>query len=85
MPRGGAPQIAVMDYRYSSQLVAIDVFRIIRSHYPGIPVILISEVIWPPEEMKDMINGFVLKGDPDALLQMIAVLCGQPPRLTERH
>ena len=75
-PHSVKADVAVMDYRFSSQLHATDVARLIQSTFTGIPIILISDVIWLPEDMKGIVDGFVTKGEPDQLLALIRQLCG---------
>jgi CheY-like chemotaxis protein len=86
LPTQSKPNVAVMDYRYSSQLTAPEVAKLIRETFPEIPLILLSEVVWLPEDMRHLIDAFVVKGEPDELLA-IARLCGRPampPRHNQR-
>jgi DNA-binding NtrC family response regulator len=77
-PRASRADVVVMDYRYSSQLQAPDVAKLVQSTFPGTPIILISELIWLPDDMKGIVDGFVTKGDPESLLSLIRQLCGEP-------
>jgi CheY-like chemotaxis protein len=72
LPRASRIDVAVMDYRFSSQISAPEVARHIREQYPGTPIILISELLWMPDDMTSLVDAFVTKGDPEALLAKIA-------------
>lgn len=63
--------LAVMDYRLSSQLTPQDVARHIREQFNAVPIILISELLWMPDDMNGFVNTFVTKGDPEQLLERI--------------
>jgi CheY-like chemotaxis protein len=73
-PRDRQIDVAVMDYRLSSELTARDVARHLRMEYPNVPIVLLSEMLWMPDEMKGVVDRFVSKGEPERLLELLAEL-----------
>jgi CheY-like chemotaxis protein len=73
-PKDRKVDIVLMDYRLSSELTAPDVARHIRREFPNVPILLISERIWMPDDMKTAVDAFVTKGDPQAMIEKIGEL-----------
>jgi CheY-like chemotaxis protein len=70
----GHVDVAVMDYRLSSQLSARDVARHIRAQYPDIPILLLSELLWMPDDVAGLVDAFISKGEPESLLEKLEQL-----------
>lgn len=74
-PRGGADvNLVVMDYRLNSVLTGPDVAKLVREKFPEVPIMLLSEYQWMPDDMTGLVDAFVTKGNPDVLLERIAEL-----------
>jgi len=65
---------AVVDYKLGTNLTALDMVPAIRSHYGQIPVLVLSDTQWIPDELRAMVSGFVRKGEPQELVDSIGAL-----------
>jgi DNA-binding NtrC family response regulator len=72
LPKGVALDVVLLDYRLSSSLSAVDVAKQVRLAYASVPILVLSEVQWMPEEMREHATDFVNKGDPQKLVERIA-------------
>ena len=79
-PKDRKIDMVLMDYRLSSELTAPDIARHIHGEFPGIPILLISELLWMPDDMKAMVDGFVTKGDPQAMIEKIGEMLASRER-----
>ena len=64
--------IVLLDYRLSSSLTAMDVAEQVKSAFPLIPIVVLSEAPWMPDEMRAHAEAFVNKGNPRLLLETIS-------------
>lgn len=64
--------VAVLDYRLGGQLTAVDVARQLKTDRPALPIFILSDVMWMPEDVAPYAAGFVRKGEPQQLLDTIA-------------
>jgi len=83
-PRDRKIDIALMDYRLSSELTAADVARLIHLEFPGVPIILISELLWIPDDVKGLVDAFVTKGDPEKVIETIDEMLALKENSSER-
>lgn len=65
--------VAVMDYRLG-MLTAVDAVQQIRRMYAEVPVVVLSDMGWMPEDIAPFAAGFVRKGEPQQLLDMVSSL-----------
>jgi CheY-like chemotaxis protein len=72
LPKGAALDVVLLDFRLSSSLSAIDVAKQVKLAFPSIPILVLSELQWMPEEMREYATDFVNKGDPQKLVERIA-------------
>ncbi len=72
LPENERVDLAVLDYRLGAQLSAVDVANRVRDRYPNIPIIVLSDMLWMPDDMAPYAFGFVRKGEPEQLLEMIS-------------
>lgn len=77
LPAGEAVDVVVLDYRLGASITAKDLLPPIRSAFPGAPVVILSELEWMPDELKGEATGFVRKGEPEELLNVLRHLTGQ--------
>lgn len=61
----------LLDYRLSSSLTAMDVVQKVKSVFASVPVVILSELQWMPDDMKDHAIAFINKGDPKRLVETI--------------
>jgi CheY-like chemotaxis protein len=83
-PKNRQIDLVVMDYRLASELSAHEVARHIRAEFPSVPIILLSELMWMPDEMVGLVDGFVTKGEPDELIEKIAEFAQSPDKKKEQ-
>jgi len=72
----GSMAAAIIDYKLGTELTALDVLPHIRTHYGQIPVLVLSDTQWIPDELRAMISAFVRKGEPQELVDTVATLLG---------
>lgn len=72
LPAGDGVDLVLLDYRLSSSLTSLDVFYLLRNRFPSVPVVLLSDMQWMPDDMRGHADAFVNKGDPQLLLETIS-------------
>jgi DNA-binding NtrC family response regulator len=70
--------VAVLDYRLGNKLSAADVARQLRTLYPAIPILILSDMLWMPEDAASYASGFIRKGEPQQLIDMISAAINSP-------
>jgi DNA-binding NtrC family response regulator len=63
--------LVLLDYRLNSVTTAPEIAQEIRSKFPKVPIILLSDLWSPPTDVAPFINQFVRKGEPAKLLEVI--------------
>lgn len=71
LPADAVIDLVLLDYRLSSSLTPADVVHQLKSTFPSVPIVVLSEVQWMPEEMRGHAVAFINKGDPKRLVQTI--------------
>jgi hypothetical protein len=61
-----------VDYRLGDTVSALDVAKHLKAFDASMPILILSDLMWMPEDVVDYATGFVRKGDPEQLLEMIA-------------
>jgi DNA-binding response OmpR family regulator len=74
LPADAAIDLVLLDYRLSSKLSPLDLILQIRNTYAAVPIIILSEVQWMPDDVRGHATAFVSKGDPDRLVETIATV-----------
>jgi CheY-like chemotaxis protein len=78
IPCGECISLVLLDYRLNSLKTATDIAREIRSLYPTVPLLVLSDA-WPfPTDIAPFVDGFVRKGEPAKLLETISRLIHAP-------
>lgn len=72
LPTNVSVDLAVLDYRLNSSLTPLDIIRDLRNSFGSIPIVVLSELEWMPDDMRGHAAAFVHKGDPNFLLDTIA-------------
>lgn len=78
LPQAELIDVALLDYRLGTQLTAVDVARRVRALYPSIPILILSDMLFMPEDVAPYASAFVRKGDPEQLLQVLSSTIGKP-------
>jgi ActR/RegA family two-component response regulator len=71
IPPEDSIQLAVVDYRLGNNWTAVKVIEKLRQSYADMPVILLSDFAWLPEDAAPHVSAFVRKGEPQELLDTI--------------
>jgi DNA-binding NtrC family response regulator len=71
MPKGHPVDVAVLDYRLTGELKATDAAKIVNQAYPGVPIILLSDMYGIPDDIAPFVQAFVRKGEPEKLIAMV--------------
>ncbi|HEX5434233.1 MAG TPA: hypothetical protein VFY05_08345 [Candidatus Angelobacter sp.] len=76
---GGAPiSLAVVDYRLGKDWTAVKVIQHLRQTFSDLPVVILSDFSWLPEDVAPYVSAFVRKGEPQDLLDTIS-------KILEKH
>jgi DNA-binding response OmpR family regulator len=79
LPSDAAVDVVLLDYRLNSSLTSLDVIHRLRSAFASVPIVILSEMQWMPDDVREHAVAFVNKGEPTQLLETIAaVLRGKP-------
>jgi DNA-binding NtrC family response regulator len=70
-PKEEQVDVVLLDYRLNSALTAPKVAAMVKERYAA-PVIVLSEMPWLPDDMREHAQGFVRKGEPAQLMKAIA-------------
>jgi CheY-like chemotaxis protein len=71
IPQAEAVDLVLLDYRLGENLSAPDVAEQIRSTFPTAPILVLSDMMYMPEDMTEYATAFVRKGNPEKLLQAV--------------
>jgi DNA-binding NtrC family response regulator len=74
LPDDAGIDLVLLDYRLNSSLSASDVVRQLKNTFSSVPIIVLSELPWMPDDMRGHAVDFVNKGDPKRLLEAIATI-----------
>jgi DNA-binding NtrC family response regulator len=72
LPADQKVDLVLLDYRLNSSLRAPDVAILVKDAFPGIPIVVLSEAPWMPDEMQKYAAAFINKGNPQRLLETVA-------------
>ena len=72
IPRGQNLGLVLLDYRLNSAKSSPEFAEEIRSLYPDVPIIVLSDLWALPADIAPFVTGFVRKGEPARLLEVIA-------------
>src|ERR1041385_9014883 len=79
IPRGQNLGLVLLDYRLNSAKSSPEFAQEIRSLYPDVPIIVLSDLWSLPTDIAPFVTGFVRKGEPATLLEVIAQHFAAPP------
>jgi DNA-binding response OmpR family regulator len=63
--------LVLLDYRLNPAKTAPEIAQEIRSKFPQVPIILLSDLWSPPSDVAPFITQFVRKGEPARLLEVL--------------
>ena len=68
--------LVVLDYTYRTGVKATEVAEQVRKRWAEIQIIVLSDMMWMPDDIAAMANTFVRKGEPEQLIAKVAELTG---------
>jgi DNA-binding NtrC family response regulator len=71
IPTGESVDLVLLDYRLGEDLSAPDVAEQVRSTCPKAPILVLSDMMYMPEDMEKYATAFVRKGNPEQLLKTL--------------
>lgn len=83
-PAAQPVDVVLLDYRLNSSLMARDVATLVNERFPGVPIIVLSELPWPPDDIREFAAAFVSKDEPETLMKSIALLIAARPEIGQR-
>ena len=72
VPPDSPINLAVVDYRLGNDWTAVQVIQRLRQAFPDLPVVMLSDFSWLPDDVAPVVSGFVRKGEPQELLETIS-------------
>jgi DNA-binding NtrC family response regulator len=76
LPADERIDLVLLDYRLTSSLTAPEIARNLKTNFPSVPIVVLSEMPWMPEDMTAHAVGFINKGNPQRLLNTVADVLG---------
>jgi DNA-binding NtrC family response regulator len=76
LPQEEKIDLVLLDYRLSSSLTAPEVAMQLKTFFPGVPIVVLSEMPWMPEDMGAHAIAFINKGNPQRLVNTVADVLG---------
>ena len=76
----GAADLVLLDYRLGGRRTrAVEVAKLIKSRFPDVPIVVLSDELCLPDDIAPLVQGFVRKGDPAKLVDYLKQrLCSSP-------
>ncbi|MFZ0704771.1 MAG: response regulator [Candidatus Korobacteraceae bacterium] len=71
IPETESIDLALVDYRLGESVSAPVVAKQVRSAFPAAPILVLSDMMYMPEDMAPHATAFVRKGNPEQLLQTL--------------
>ena len=78
IPRDQPLGLALLDYRLNSTKTSPEFAQEIRAAYPQIPILVLSDLWALPTDIAPFVSGFVRKGEPARLLEMVTQYMSDP-------
>lgn len=68
--------LVILDYTFRTDVKATDIAQQIRTRWPEMRILILSDVMWMPDDIAHLANGFVRKGEPEQLVEKVAEMTG---------
>jgi DNA-binding response OmpR family regulator len=78
IPRNQSLGLVLLDYRLNSAKSSPEFAQEIRSIYPEVPILVLSDLWALPADIAPFVSGFVRKGEPAKLLEAVAGYFASP-------
>jgi CheY-like chemotaxis protein len=70
--------LILLDYRLNSSITPVEVAQRLRKTFGPIPIVVLSDLAWMPDDIREHAIDFISKGDPNVLLDKIAAVLERP-------
>jgi DNA-binding response OmpR family regulator len=80
IPKDDTIGLVLLDYRPKSLRTSTELARELRASLPDAPIVVLSDLWSLPADIAPYVTGFVRKGQPAQLLQVVEKLLAQPRR-----
>jgi CheY-like chemotaxis protein len=74
-----AVDMVLLDYNLGGQSSACEIAGVIRSRFPDIPIIVLSDLWDLPDDIAPVVQGFVRKGEPAKLVDKLNTMLQPSP------
>jgi len=64
--------LALLDYRLGNGVSAAETAQQLKALHPSLPIVILSDMLWMPEDVAPYAVAFVRKGEPEQLLETIS-------------
>jgi len=78
LPQDNDIQLVILDYALHCNLTPVQVAEAIRAAYPGVPIVLLSDIGGLPQDIAPYVTEFVRKGEPQKLIALVSRRLGLP-------
>jgi DNA-binding response OmpR family regulator len=68
--------LVILDYSFRTGVKATEVAQNIRRRWAEMRIVVLSDMMWMPDDIAPLANGFVRKGEPEQLVAKVAELMG---------
>jgi DNA-binding NtrC family response regulator len=84
LPESEPIDLVLLDYRLGEGLSAADVAPQLRAAFPNAPILVLSDLMYMPEDMEGHATAFIRKGNPGQLLETLATFLKPRPERSKR-
>ena len=81
MPADDSIGLVLLDYKLESVRTPTELAQEIRALWPEAPIVVLSDLWSLPADIAPYVNGFVRKGQPARLLQLVERLLARPAHM----
>ncbi len=79
LPQSETVDIALLDYRLGG-ITAAEAVRQVKATYPSAHILILSDMMYMPDDVADHASAFVRKGHPDQLLETLCSFVKPAPQ-----
>jgi two-component system alkaline phosphatase synthesis response regulator PhoP len=74
LPRDQQFDLVLLDYKLITGISATELARAMKDCWPGTPIVVLSDMMWMPDDIAPLADDFVHKGDPQELIAKVSEL-----------
>jgi CheY-like chemotaxis protein len=61
----------LLDYNLPGLTTAVEIAKTVQSRLPNVPILVLSDALFLPDDIAPLVQGFVRKGDPARLVEKL--------------